>query len=276
MADILEEIVAYKRQEVAQFVQILPLAQLARMTERVMHLPVPSMRQSLMQSATGIIAEFKRKSPSKGWIHREARVSDVAPAYQQGGASALSILTDREYFGGYDEYIQQARFTGVTLPILYKNFIVDEYQLFQARYCGASAVLLIAAVLSVDECRRLMQLAHQMGMEVLLEMHSPSELDYAALEPDMYGVNNRHLGTFHTDVQTSFDLVGQLPDGTCRVSESGLASADTIRQLRGVGYRGFLIGETFMKQPRPGEALSQLVADLGGRAAHNIPDTDNH
>ena len=275
MADILEEIVAYKRQEVAQFAQILPLAHLARMTERVMHLAVPSMRQSLMQSDTGIIAEFKRKSPSMGWIHREARVSDVAPAYQQGGASALSILTDREYFGGYDEYIQQARFTGVTLPILYKNFIVDEYQLFQARYCGASAVLLIAAVLSVDECRRLMQMAHQMDMEVLLEMHSPSELDYAALEPDMCGVNNRHLGTFHTDVQTSFDLAGQLPEGTCRVSESGLASADTIRQLRGVGYRGFLIGETFMRQPQPGEALAQLVADLGGTAAHDSTDTDN-
>lgn len=262
MADILEEIVAYKRQEIEQFYQILPIANLASLTEKVLHIKVPSMRDALMTSTTGIIAEFKRRSPSRGWINRDARVSDVAPAYQQGGASAISILTDRQYFGGYDEYIQQARFVGVTLPILYKNFIVDEYQLFQARYCGASAVLLIASVLTIDECRRFTALAHNLGMEVLLEMHAESELAYAEIEPDMYGINNRHLGTFTTDVQTSFDLAKKLPEGTCRVSESGISSPEVICSLRKQGYRGFLIGETFMRESLPGEALKQMITTL--------------
>ena len=275
--DILEEIVAHKRVEIDERKRFVPLQQFTGAIQQMMDEGKPaSMSEALTSSATGIIAEFKRKSPSKGWIHRDVKPQEVTPLYQSNGASALSILTDTQYFGGYDEYIQQARQAGVTIPILYKNFIIDEYQLFQARFCGASAVLLIAACLTKDECKHLQHLAHELGMETLLEMHNDRDFDYASLEPDMYGVNNRHLGTFHTDVQTSFDLAGQLPDGTCRVSESGLASADTIRQLRGVGYRGFLIGETFMKQPRPGEALSQLVADLGGRAAHNIPDTDNH
>lgn len=259
MADILDEIVAYKRQEVAQFYDILPIGRLASLTEKVMHIEVPSMQQALRSSATGIIAEFKRKSPSKGWIHRDARVSQVAPAYEQGGASALSILTDRQYFGGYDEYIQQARFVGVSLPILYKNFVIDEYQLFQARYCGASAVLLIAAALTKDECGRLMTLAHQLGMEVLLEMHAESELDYAELEPDMYGINNRCLGTFCTDVQTSYHLAQRLPAEGCKVSESGLRTADDICRLRKAGYQGFLIGETFMRDPHPGQALAHMV-----------------
>lgn len=169
MRDILEEIVANKREEIAQFHQLLPITTLATLTEKMLHITVPSMRRALMGSTTGIIAEFKRRSPSRGWIHRDARVSEVVPAYEQSGASAVSILTDRSYFGGYDEHIQQARFMGVSLPILYKNFVVDEYQLFQARYCGASAVLLIASVLTIDECRRLMSLAHQLGLEVLLE-----------------------------------------------------------------------------------------------------------
>lgn len=130
MRDILEEIVANKREEIAQFHQLLPITTLATLTEKMLHIAVPSMRRALMESTTGIIAEFKRRSPSRGWIHRDARVSEVVPAYEQSGASAVSILTDRNYFGGYDEHIQQARFMGVSLPILYKNFVVDEYQLF--------------------------------------------------------------------------------------------------------------------------------------------------
>lgn len=262
MADILEEIVAYKRQEIDEFYQILPIGNLASLTEKILHIQVPSMRNALMTSATGIIAEFKRRSPSRGWINRDAQVSEVAPAYERNGASAISILTDREYFGGYDEYIQQARFMGVTLPILYKNFIVDEYQIFQARYCGASAVLLIASVLTIDECKRFAALAHNLGMEVLLEMHTESELAYAETEPDMYGINNRHLGTFTTDVQTSFDLASKLPEGTCRVSESGISSLQVITQLRKQGFRGFLIGETFMREPQPGEALAKMISQL--------------
>lgn len=262
MADILEEIVAYKRQEIEQFYQILPIANLASLTEKMLHIAVPSMRKALTTSSTGIIAEFKRRSPSRGWIHRNAQVSIIAPAYEHGGASAISILTDRQYFGGYDEYIQQARFVGVTLPILYKNFIVDEYQIFQARYCGASAVLLIASVLTIDECRRLTALAHNLGMEVLLEMHTESELAYAETEPDMYGINNRHLGTFTTDVQTSFNLADKLPENACWVSESGISSTETITRLRQQGFRGFLIGETFMREPDPGKALSNMISKL--------------
>lgn len=137
MADILEEIVAHKREEIGLFRSMLPLRMLEQRVMEKLDEAVPSMRKALMESNTGIIAEFKRKSPSKGWIHKEAKVAEVAPAYQRNGAAAMSILTDRDYFGGYDEFIQQARMVGVTLPILYKNFIIDEYQLFQARHCGA-------------------------------------------------------------------------------------------------------------------------------------------
>ena len=249
MRDILEEIVANKREEIAQFHQLLPITTLATLTEKMLHIAVPSMRRALMESTTGIIAEFKRRSPSRGWIHRDARVSEVVPAYEQGGASAVSILTDRNYFGGYDEHIQQARFMGV--------------------YCGASAVLLIASVLTIDECRRLMSLAHQLGLEVLLEMHAESEVDYAALEPDMYGINNRHLGTFTTDVDTSFHLAERLPHDACKVSESGIFSPDVIARLRESGYRGFLIGETFMREPSPGDALARMVGQLNDLSNNN-------
>lgn len=262
MTDILEEIVAHKRREVERFRQAMPVDKLAVLTEKVLDTPVASMRTALLGSATGIIAEFKRKSPSRGWINREAGVADVTSAYQRAGAAALSILTDSFFFGGADEYVRQARSAGVGLPVLYKNFIVDEYQLFQARCCGASAVLLIASVLSVGECRRLMSLAHDLGMEVLLEMHGREELDYAELEPDMYGVNNRHLGTFVTDVGASFSLSSQLPAGGCLVSESGLSSPECIIRLRGAGYRGFLMGEHFMRSASPGETLYRLVEEL--------------
>src|SRR5574344_3143042 len=195
--DILEEIVAHKRIEIEQRKQFIAPRQLYGMVAQKLdekQTETAKFVTSLMESETGIIAEFKRQSPSKGWINKEAKSSVVPLSYQKNGAAAISILTDIDYFGGYDEFIQDARATGVTIPILYKNFVVDEYQLFQARYCGASAVLLIASVLTIDECRRLMSLAHQLGLEVLLEMHAESELDYAALEPDMYGINNRHLG----------------------------------------------------------------------------------
>ena len=145
------------------------------------------------------------------------------------------------------------------MPILYKNFIVDEYQLFEARLCGASAVLLIAACLKKDECRQLLNMAHQLGLEVLLEMHSEAETEYADLQPDLCGINNRNLGTFHTDVKTSFDLAGRLPKGACRVSESGLKDVATLEALRLAGYRGFLMGERFMKEEEPGKALKEML-----------------
>lgn len=262
MKDILEEIVAHKRQEVAALKQATPLHELAARVEPMLDEPVPSMSQALKASTTGIIAEFKRKSPSRGWIHAQARVQDVAPLYEQHGAAALSILTDEHYFGGRDEYIALARRQGVKLPILYKNFVIDEYQLVQARLCGASAVLLIAACLSIDTCASLLAKAHDLGLEVLLEMHDERDLDYAALEPDMCGVNNRNLGTFVTDVHNSFAMAARLPAQAVKVSESGIGSPATVRRLRAAGYDGFLVGEQVMKQSNPGQALQQFIDAL--------------
>jgi len=260
--DILSEIVDHKLIEVGLFKSQLSEWDIHRRVESMSGAQLPSMAAALRQSASGIIAEFKRKSPSKGWINEQALPDVIPMAYQRGGAAALSILTDRAFFGGADEYISAARHAGVTLPILYKNFIVDEYQLFQARLCGASAVLLIAAVLPLPECKSLLRTAHELGMEVLLEMHDEHELDYAALEPDMCGINNRHLGTFVTDVETSFRLSAKLPSACVKVSESGISDPYTVCLLREAGYRGFLIGETFMRTPGPGQTLAQFVQAL--------------
>lgn len=260
--DILEEIVAYKRREIEEFRLYVPETQLAGMVEKALRIPVPSMREALVASETGIIAEFKRRSPSKGWIHRAADPDVVTKAYEENGASALSILTDQHFFGGYDEFVRMARIAGVKTPILYKNFIIDEYQLLQARYCGASAVLLIAASLSMDECARLLKMAHSLGMEVLLEMHNDRDIAYAELKPDMYGINNRNLGTFETNVENSFNLIGHLPENACRVSESGIHDAETVKALREAGFHGFLMGENFMKAENPGMALGGFIHQL--------------
>jgi indole-3-glycerol phosphate synthase len=254
MADILEEIIAHKRQEV-QGVQGVQGIQEVLGT-------MVSMKKALLESSTGIIAEFKRRSPSKGWIKKEGRADIIPLAYQQNGAAALSILTDEKFFGGSDAFITTARTSGVNIPILYKNFVIDERQLFHAVNCGASAVLLIAAALTKKECAQLVRAAHSLHLEVLLEMHSERELEYVETEPDMCGINNRHLGTFVTDVETSFRLAELLPKDVVKVSESGISSPETVRQLREVGYRGFLIGENFMKTDNPGEALKQFIEQL--------------
>ena len=187
MQDILQAIIDTKREELER-----------------LYAPKPSLRGALLHSSTGIIAEFKRKSPSKGWIKEDGRADVIPLSYQQNGAAALSILTDEHYFGGSDDFIRQARQSGVTLPILYKNFVIDEAQIFAAALCGASAVLLIAACLSKQACKQLMGRAHELGLEVLLEMHSEQELEYADLGPDLCGINNRNLGSFVTDVENSF------------------------------------------------------------------------
>ena len=245
MKDVLQEIVAHKREELA-----------------AMRQKKPSLRQALLDSPTGIIAEFKRRSPSKGWIKEEGRASEIPLSYQQNGAAALSILTDKQYFGGHDRFIMEARQSGVTLPVLYKNFVIDEMQLYEALLCGASAVLLIAACLPKEKLQTLMVKAHELGLEVLLEMHSEEELEYCELEPDVYGINNRNLGSFVTNVENSFRLAELLPKDAVKVSESGISRPETIRELRQAGFRGFLIGETFMKTPDPGQALKQLIEQI--------------
>lgn len=264
-SDILETIIAHKKIEIEQRMEFISPQKLYSLVEEKMAhetQPLPSMRQALMDSDTGIIAEFKRRSPSKGWIKREGKAGIIPLSYQKHGAAALSILTDTDFFGGYDEFIQEARQSGVTIPILYKNFVICEYQLFQARFCGASAVLLIAADLTIDECRTLMHTAHELGMEVLLEMHGERDFDYAALEPDLYGINNRNLGSFVTDVNNSFRLAELLPKGVCKVSESGISQPDTVRQLRAAGFRGFLMGEHFMRSEDPGAELAKFIGAL--------------
>ena len=220
------------------------------------------MKNALMKSDTGIIAEFKRKSPSKGWINEAATADKVPISYQENGAAAISILTDSHYFGGSNVYVRTAIASKVRIPVLYKNFIIDEYQIYQAKICGASAILLIAACLTKEQCRQFIAKAHELELEVLLEMHNEEETEYAELEPDLYGINNRNLGTFETDVNNSFQLIERLPAEGVKVSESGISDPDTIRQLRACGYKGFLIGETFMKEADPGLALKNFIAQI--------------
>ncbi|MCD8318395.1 MAG: indole-3-glycerol phosphate synthase TrpC [Paraprevotella sp.] len=277
MKDILEDILAHKRVEVAREKRNITPKELYSKVEsqledakqensyplidqkeRNILRKCCSMRKSLAESASGIIAEFKRKSPSKGWIKADGQASVIPASYSRNGASALSILTDELYFGGHLDFIRQARPT-TGLPILRKDFIIDEYQLYQARWAGADAVLLIAAALSPADCTRLTEKAHSLGLEVLLEIHSEEELEYVTAQPDMLGVNNRHLGTFHTDVENSFRIASLLPSEILLVSESGISQPDTVKRLRAAGFRGFLIGETFMRSDDPGQALHDFI-----------------
>lgn len=266
MKDILEEIMAWKRLEVDAQKELLPPHDLYKQVERLIEAeegkPVMSMAESLKNSASGIIAEFKRKSPSKGWIKEKGKPEIIPASYSRNGATAISILTDEKYFGGSLDYIRTAR-PQVTCPILRKDFIVDEYQLFQARLVGANAVLLIAAGLPKKTCKTLAHTAHELQLEVLLETHSEEELDYYDDDlTDMLGVNNRHLGTFHTDVANSFRLASLLPPETIKVSESGISNPQTIGRLRKAGFKGFLIGEHFMKAANPGAALKEFILEL--------------
>lgn len=257
--DILQTIVAHKRIEIKQQEEVVSMTQLENLLEDLA--PCVSMKQRLAASPTGIIAEFKRRSPSKDWINREADAALIPPAYEQAGASALSILTDERFFGGTLKDIRTAR-PHTSLPILRKDFTVSRYQLCQAKVTGSDAVLLIASVLSEEECRTLARQAHELQLEVLLELHDEAELGHVNEFVDMVGVNNRHLGTFRTDVETSFRLADRLPKDFLLVSESGISQPETVRQLREAGFRGFLMGEAFMKTADPAATLSGFIKAL--------------
>lgn len=257
MKDILENIIAQKRILLEEQKQIVSLEQLMESAQE--DIPRLSMREALISSPTGIIAEFKRRSPSKGWIKEQVSAEEVVPAYERNGAAALSILTDQPFFGGSLKDIRTAR-PLVNIPILRKDFIIDEYQLYQAKVVEANAVLLIAAALTPERCAGLAACAHKLGLETLLEVHTEKELAYIGEHIDMVGVNNRNLGTFHTDVENSFRLISQLPKDMVSVSESGISSPDTMKLLREAGFRGFLIGENFMKTDDPGKALKDFIA----------------
>lgn len=260
MKDILQEIVATKRAEIDRRKRETDLQALYRQAETP-RTTRHSLREALRSSSTGIISEFKRRSPSKGWINRDADVQSVVRAYQQAGATALSVLTDTPYFGGTDDDLRSAR-QACSLPILRKDFTIDEFQLVESRALGADAVLLIAAALTQEQCLRLAETAHQLELEVLLEIHDQSELDYYSEYIDILGVNNRNLGSFHTDVANSFRLIEQMPQEATPISESGISNPDTVKELRAIGFKGFLIGENFMKTEAPGDSLKSFINAL--------------
>ncbi len=256
MKDILTEIIAHKRIEVARERSFTPIDELIA---AVADLPsTRSMSGALRASSSGVIAEFKRRSPSKGWINKGADVAKTTLDYAASGAAALSILTDEQYFGGSVNDLIKARHM-VDIPILRKEFIVDEHQIYKARLLGADAILLIAAALTVDECRKFVDVATSIGLEVLLELHREQEKEYICPGVAMVGVNNRNLGTFVTDVATSYRFADLLPQDVVRVSESGISSPSTVSDLRRVGYRGFLIGENFMRSCDPGSSLREFI-----------------
>lgn len=265
MRDILQEIVAHKRIEVEQQKKIVPQQTLDEQLEDAMKRATVSMRSALAASPTGIIAEFKRKSPSKGWIFPGATIEKVLPAYETAGASACSILTDHPFFGGSLDDLRSARQL-VKLPLLRKEFIIDPYQLVEARIAGADAILLIAAILTPETCYALAEKAHELQLEVLLEIHSENELGQLNPFIDMLGINNRNLGTFVTSLDHSFALAEKLRkvgNNVLLVSESGISEPATVTKLREQGFRGFLIGETFMRGETPGKTLSKFLNGIG-------------
>ena len=219
------------------------------------------MKESLLTSETGIISEFKRKSPSLGWIHEDADVVKVTSGYSTAGASGISILTDLPYFGGKPQDVINTR-PFITCPVLRKDFVIDEYQLYEAKAMGADVILLIAAALSGKQTFELARKAHELGLEVLLEVHNADEIRHANDYVDMIGVNNRNLKTFEQNIQVSFDLADKIPDHFVKISESGISKVETVKELRKVGYKGFLMGENFMKETDPAEALGSFIKAL--------------
>ena len=258
--DILETIIADKKQELQLQKQKVPVAGLE--DSPLFKRQTISLRDWLAESSTGgIIAEFKRKSPSRGMINEKADPVKISKGYVLAGASGLSVLTDTKYFAGSREDLVRIREAN-QCPILRKDFMIDEYQVLEARSWGADVILLIAAVLEKDEVRNLSALAHSLGLEVLLEVHEESELDVLNENIDIVGVNNRDLKRMVTDVNTSIELSEKIPADFFKISESGISDPGTILTLKEYGYRGFLIGEYFMQQTDPCNACRDLIEGL--------------
>ncbi len=259
MINILDKIIANKRIEVEKHKATISYSELeAKITDTSNK---HSFKEALVNSSTGIIAEFKRRSPSRDWIFKDAKIEDVIPLYSKNGASAISVLTDIDFFGGTLADLELAR-SLTTTPLLRKDFMIDEYQLYQAKISGANAILLIASALTVQETKRLAIKAKELGLDVLLEIHNEQELEHINDKVDVVGVNNRNLGTFVTDVQISFDLVDKIPNEFVKISESGISQPQTVIDLQQVGYKGFLMGENFMKTTDPGKALEDFISQL--------------
>ncbi len=258
--NILDKIVARKYKEVAEKKKLYPTPLLEKST--FFNSKTVSLSHYIKrEDKSGIIAEFKRKSPSKPAINPYANVEEVSMAYMQAGASALSILTDNTFFGGKSEDLTAARKYNFC-PILRKDFIIDEYQVIEARSIGADAILLIAEILTKQDVKHLSTLAHSLNMEVLLELHSETQLDKFVDDIQLIGVNNRDLDTFKTDVDFSKRLISKLPQNITKVSESGIHDVSVLNDLRAIGYDGFLIGERFMANANPGEACKNFVREI--------------
>lgn len=257
--NILERIVERKLVEVAQAKQKIKEVDLLNSAE-LQRKPF-SLKASLADNnKTGIIAEFKRRSPSKGVINATAKVEEVTKAYKEYGASCLSVLTDRDFFGGSLDDLQPARLNNI--PILRKDFMIDEYQILEARANGADVILLIAACLSPQRVKELAAYAKQLELEVLLEIHGDDELCCICDKVDLVGVNNRNLKTFEVDIENSIRLLNKLPKDKLAIAESGIDNVSVVKQLRSAGFSGFLIGENFMKHSNPGEAFKNYVEQL--------------
>ncbi len=258
--NILDKIIKDKRKEVALKKSLIPVLQLEQST--LFKRDTFSLAKKLKESKSGIIAEHKRRSPSKSVINQSLNVFDVAKGYENAGVCGMSILTDSKYFGGSLDDLVIAR-SACKLPLLRKEFIIDEYQLLEAKSYGADIILLIAAILNKEEIKQFSEFAKSIDLEVLLEVHNKEELQRSMIPSiDMLGVNNRNLKTFDVSLEMSKILATQIPDDFIKVSESGISSIDAIKELRPYGYKGFLIGENFMKTNNPGESAKQFIKEL--------------
>ena len=256
--NLLEKICHNKQLEISHQKEAIPLSELKNILGSQFRKKI-SLKQSLIASDSGIIAEFKRKSPSKDWINRDADVTQVVKSYKSAGAAAISCLTDELFFGGNFDDFKKAREAIEQIPLLRKDFILDEYQLYQSKAMGADIILLIAACLTAEEIARFTAIAHELDMEVLVEIHDELELSSICQDADVIGVNNRNLNTFVTNVRNSLNLAKLIPENYLKISESGLSSPETVLQLRKAGFQGFLMGETFMKTNNPGEELKGFI-----------------
>lgn len=258
--NILDKIVADKRKEVDLKKSLITQSQLE--SSVMMERTSISLAEVLRKSNSGIIAEHKRRSPSKSVINQNLSVQDVAKGYADAGVCGMSVLTDGKYFGGSLDDLVLAR-ASTNIPILRKEFIIDEYQIVEAKAYGADVILLIAAILSKEEIKTLSELAQGLGLDVLLEVHNEEELEKSLMPSlDMLGVNNRNLKSFEVDLEISKSLSKKIPDDFVKVSESGISSVEAIRELKEFDYQGFLIGENFMKTDDPGKNATEFINRL--------------
>lgn len=260
--DVLTKILARKRQEIAQRSALVSIDELKQRIKTALPVRgfVAAIEKTLNAGGTAVIAEIKKASPSKGLLRENFLPAKIAISYQAGGASCLSVLTDKDFFQGCEEYLQQAR-AACTLPVIRKDFIIDPYQVYEARAIGADCILLIVAALDDAQLSSLYQLATDLAMDVLVEVHDAQELQRALrLNLTLVGINNRNLRTFETSLQTTVDLLELIPDDVIVVSESGLHHAEDIAMLKRHQVHTFLIGEAFMRCENPGEALKNLIA----------------